>query len=367
MKISLLSLSLPATWACCFEFDLPIHVSLNLPQFNVPNFNSSYDSTAFLIHSISRNDKGNAPIKGEAELDRTFNIRVQYCEPQGTHSKNTVQVLSHGLGLDKSYWDFGDEETNYIASATSTGYATLSYDRLGIGHSTHANPYFDVQLGTQIAILARISELLQSGKLSDRIPVPKKTVHVGHSYGSLITNRLVAGRPRLSDGIVLTGFSHDSSWTSILELCLGFEVARVNDPVRFGKYGTGYLTWGREFDNQCIFFKHPFFDTDVLNATEANKAPFAIAELLSFTSVDLAAEKFTGPVLMLSGQADLPFCGGECHGILDGPEFQSPLVFSHARPFRTYVHPDSGHGLNLHHNASAVYRVINAFLTENGV
>ncbi|KAL5333761.1 Alpha/Beta hydrolase protein [Aspergillus crustosus] len=371
MKLSfeLLSFTLfaPAALACdCFEFDLPIHVSSTLPKFNVPEFTSSYDSTAFLIGSVSRNADPTALAGGEGKVDRNFNIHFQYCQPKkAKHSNNVVQILSHGLGFDKSYWKFGDKETDYIASATAAGYSTLSYDRLGVGKSEQADPYFEVQLGTQVAILARITDLIRSGHLSRKVPVPKKVVHVGHSYGSLITNGLVAGQPDLSDGIVLTGFSHESAWTTTLELCLGFEVAKINDPARFRHYQTGYLIWGREFDNQCIFFKHPFFETKYLKQSEAIKAPFAIAELLSFTSVPLAAANFTKPVLMISGQADLPFCGGECNGIINGNESASPFVFPSAAPFSTYVHPDAGHGLNLHHNASSAYKVINSFLSGN--
>ncbi|KAL4881493.1 Alpha/Beta hydrolase protein [Aspergillus karnatakaensis] len=368
-KLLSLTLFVSATLACnCVEFELPIHVSATLPKFNVPEFTSSYDSTAFLIGSVSRSVDPTALAGGQAKVDRSFNIHFQYCQPkEEKHQKDVLQILSHGLGFDKSYWRIGNKETDYIAAATAAGYSVLNYDRLGVGRSEQADPYFEVQLRTQVAILARITELILSGHLSRKIPVPKKVVHVGHSYGSLITNGLVAGQPHLSDGIVLTGFSHDSSWTTTLELCLGFEVARFNNAARFKHYQTGYLTWGREFDNQCIFFKHPFFETKLLKQSEAIKAPFAIAELLSFTSVSLAAANFTKPVLMISGQADLPFCGGECNGILNGNESQSPFVFPSANPFVTYVHPNAGHGLNLHHNASAAYGVIHLFLAGNGL
>jgi hypothetical protein len=70
---------------------------------------------------------------------------------------------------------------------------------------------------------------------------------------------------------------------------------------------------------------------------------------------------------MPSGQADLPFCGGECHGILDGPDALSPSVFPNTSPLVTYVHPDAAHGINLHHNASAAYKVVHTFLRENGM
>jgi pimeloyl-ACP methyl ester carboxylesterase len=174
----------------------------------------------------------------------------------------------------------------------------LSYDRLGVGQSELADPYLDVQAATQVAILAKVSELLQEGRLYSKIPIPKKLVHIGHSFGSLITNSLAATFPSLSDGMILTGFGHDFSWASYFQLCYGFEVARVNKPLRFRKYDSGYLTWGNEFDNQCAAFNYPNFDWDVLRKAELNKAPFTIAELLSFGVTPLAAPEYASPVLV---------------------------------------------------------------------
>ncbi|KAL2800615.1 Alpha/Beta hydrolase protein [Aspergillus keveii] len=366
--LSLLAL-LPAALAIkprCFEFDHPVHVSLTVPTFNVPKFSNSYESTAFLTASVSRNANLSSLVTGEVKIDRAFKIHFQYCEPEKcTRAPDVLQVLSHGVGFDRSYWNFGDSEYNYIASTTGHGYATLSYDRLGVGFSEQADPYSEIQVPTQVAILAEVSKLLQHGKLHKRISKPKKLVHVGHSFGSLITNGLVAASPSLSDGVVLTGFSQNTSWTPLFELCLGFELARTNNPARFHGYDSGYLTWGNEYDNQCAFYTYPFFDTHVLKQAERIKAPFAISELLSFASVPLAAPNFTGPVLMLSGQSDLPFCGGDCTGVLEGPASVSPFVFPSAQPFVSYIQPNTGHALNLHYNASAAYEVIHGFLKEH--
>ncbi|KAL3442798.1 Alpha/Beta hydrolase protein [Aspergillus insuetus] len=353
----------------CFEFEHPIHVSLTVPKFSVPEFTSSIESTAFLTASVSRNANLSSLVVGETKIDRSFNIHFQYCEPENCkRSPEVLQVLSHGVGFDHSYWDFGGKEYNYITSATANGYATLSYDRLGVGRSAlaDADPYSEIQVPTQVAILAEISSLLRAGKLSRKIGAPpKKLVHVGHSFGSLITNGLVAARPALADGVILTGFSHNTSWTPLFELCLGFELARSNNPARFHGYGSGYLTWGNQYDNQCAFYTYPFFDSRVLREAEGRKAPFAISELLSFASVPLAAPNFTRPVLMISGQSDVPFCGGDCTGVFNGPASVSPFVFPAASPFASYIHPNTGHALNLHHNASAAYEVIHKFIKEH--
>lgn len=35
------------------------------------------------------------------------------------------------------------------------------------------------------------------------------------------------------------------------------------------------------------------------------------------------------------------------------------------QPFRTYVQPSTGHGMNLHYNATGFYGVVNDFIGSN--
>ncbi|KUL89193.1 hypothetical protein ZTR_03826 [Talaromyces verruculosus] len=315
-----------ATRPLCFDFDLPIQVSTAITNFTVPPFQNNLESTSLLVNSVARTANVQHLVAGEVNINQSYKINFRYCEPNRDVSQNgIIQVLTHGLGFDKSYWDF--EGYSYIASATAAGYSTLSYDRLGVGQSELADPYLDVQAATQVAILAKVSELLQEGRLYSRILTPKKLVHVGHSFGSLITNSFAATFPDLSDGIILTGFGHDFSWSSYFQLCYGFEVARVNKPLQFHEYDSGYLTWGDEFDNQCAAFNYPNFDWIVLHKAELNKAPFTIAELLSFGVTTLVAQEFASPVMIINGAQDLSFCGGNCYGVLDAVESPSTAVF----------------------------------------
>ncbi|KAJ5890618.1 uncharacterized protein N7473_006846 [Penicillium subrubescens] len=350
----------------CLDFSLPVQVSTAITKFTVSPFHNNSESTSLLVNSVARTANVQNLVAGEVNITRAYDINFRYCEPnQGVSRNGIVQILTHGLGFDKSYWDF--EGYSYIASATAAGYSTLSYDRLGVGQSELADPYLDVQAATQVAILAKVSELLQEGRLYSKIPIPKKLVHIGHSFGSLITNSLAATFPSLSDGMILTGFGHDFSWASYFQLCYGFEVARVNKPLRFRKYDSGYLTWGNEFDNQCATFNYPNFDWDVLRKAELNKAPFTIAELLSFGVTPLAAPEYASPVLIINGAQDLSFCGGNCYGVLDAVDSPSTAVFPKARPLTRYIHPNAGHALNLHHNSTAAYEVILGFLKDSGL
>jgi pimeloyl-ACP methyl ester carboxylesterase len=183
-------------------------------------------------------------------------------------------------------------------AATSAGYATLAYDRLGVGKSDHPDPYLDIQTQTQVAILTQLTQLVRSGRLSPHLPIPKKVVHVGHSYGSLITNGIVATQPNLSDGLVLTGFSYNDTWIPLFELALSLHLARENNPHRFGQLSSGFLTWGDKYDNQAAFLRAPFFDPAALEIAEETKAPYALGELVSLGAVSLLAPLFRGPVFV---------------------------------------------------------------------
>jgi pimeloyl-ACP methyl ester carboxylesterase len=99
-------------------------------------------------------------------------------------------------------------------------------------------------------------------------------LHVGHSFGSALSNILIAKNPELSDGVVLTGLSHNMTLGSPFPALTNFHLAKENQPERFGNFSTGILTWADELALQYGFFKHPYFDPEVLAYTEASKGPF---------------------------------------------------------------------------------------------
>lgn len=67
----------------------------------------------------------------------------------------------------------------------------------------------------------------------------------------------------------------------------------------------------------------------------------------------------------MAAEFDLIFCGVDCKGIADGPE--TAAVFSAAKPLEVYIQPNTGHGMNLHYNATGWYGVVQDFLGKNGL
>jgi pimeloyl-ACP methyl ester carboxylesterase len=287
----------------CIDFNAPITVTAQSYTPSFTEFGSHFDSVQFLADITTRVTEGTAsPFSGAENVTVIFSIDASFCTEDGASSDGQdVQILTHGVGFDKSYWDFGGQDSgyNYIRAATNAGYATLHWSRPGTGKSSSGNPYSILQADIQAAVLIEITKLFRSGALYAELPKPTgRVLHVGHSFGSIMSNALVAQNPELSDGVVLTGFSHNSSIPTGFPVATLFHLAKENRPEVWGNYSTGVLTWGDELALQYAFLKHPYFEPEVLAAAEATKAPFAVSEFLTLWLPSLVASNFTGPVLV---------------------------------------------------------------------
>lgn len=341
--------------------------------FLPPEFQSGYDATAFLLQIVNRtaaDPNAPSPLGSPQNLTKTFSINFEYCTPSISAGSGTLQLLTHGIGFDQSYWHFdyqNSKDYDYAYQAAQKGYATLSYDRLGTGESQIVSPYNEQQALVELAILEQITTLVRSGKLNSAVLVPKKVVHVGHSYGSQLTNGLIGTKPGLSDGVVLTGFSLNSTWMPEFAISTNFHTAAETLPERFGNRSLGSLTWGDKYANQFGFLFWPFFDAGVLEQAEATKQPFAVAEFLTGKTLPHDSPDFDKPVLVMAAAHDLIFCGGECEGVVSGPYYTGPQTYPAAKPLETYIQPNTGHGMNLHYNATGWYDVVFNFLETNGL
>jgi pimeloyl-ACP methyl ester carboxylesterase len=288
------------------------------------------------------------------------------------------------------------------------GYSTLALDRFGISQSTHGDPISEVQAPAELAALVAVTLKLKAGGISC-IPAPQKVVHVGHSFGSLLTFALISFFPTVSDGAILTGFSGATQFLPITLAGWDFVSAAANQPLRFGSASpsilnkivnlkasvaelvkfdlldlvaapakgekqtplpSGYLTWGNLGANQFTFLTPPFYDPAFATVLEQTKQPVTMGELLTIGAAPpFGAQEFAGPVLVLTGQFDQIFCGGDClaTGNASIPNIPGEVApaFPKAKPFQTYIQPNSGHAVNVHFNSTGAYKVINEFLGKN--
>lgn len=126
-----------------------------------------------------------------------------------------------------SYWNpfYKPDEYIFVQYAIQHGYSVFFYDRLGVGSSTkyvpiHLTPFhraddtcaisrvsgFVNQLNIQTSVLAELITTVRSGHYTTLSSPPTSVVLVGHSFGSDLSNSLIAAKPDLADAAILTGY-----------------------------------------------------------------------------------------------------------------------------------------------------------------
>lgn len=394
----------------CENITIPITISAQNAVFgNLAIPTAPFGPTDVILDIIRT---GGSPVlasTGTATVGGAYEISAQICSPE-KGSGDVLQLLTHGIGFDKAYWDlaYDDYSYSYVDTALSYGYSVLYYDRLGIGQSSHGNPLDEIQAFLEVEALAEITRQVREGTIPGCNKKFSKIIHFGHSFGSVQTAQLSSQYPELTDGIVLTGFSTDGSFIPLFASGSGFETAKYNQPSRLGSpelaapldsvlspdadpgiintygltdyyakpdtfepldYPDGYWV-SRDTNNLVFDFLLPgHFDPEIAYYAESGKQPVTVGELLTIGSIANAPSMYPGPVLVFTGSADLPFCGSNCYAPAKSGRGNiveaTKALFPNASAFEAYIQPDTAHGLTLHYNATAGYEYINDWLEAN--
>ncbi|KAK7419606.1 hypothetical protein QQX98_003197 [Neonectria punicea] len=358
----------------CIQLDVPVEVSATNYQYKTSRIDSNIDATGWLWDMYTwSHPTGEAIITDTIEVHEEFTIRAQLCVPPRSNKSSILQIASHGLAFDKRYWDVSSnpEQHNYVDAALGKGYSILTYDRIGTGGSTKPDAYTIVQSLTEVEVLKELTKLARSGKLieSSRINSdknirsykPSKIVHVGHSFGSVLTIGMLSSYGELSDGAILTGFILGSHLGDTKTPEFGYEFAPANDARRFGDRPSGYMVQATESNVQRIFLQKGTFEPEMLRYTESIKNTVTVGEILS-GGLPLAhpAKTYRGPVQFFIGEYDVPICGGDCNNTYDLDTLRD--FFPAASNVSAYLQPSTGHGLTLSANATAGYEVMFSYL-----
>ncbi|KZV85927.1 alpha/beta-hydrolase [Exidia glandulosa HHB12029] len=292
----------------------------------------------------------------------TYGIHMRFCEPSSAveRRKDTPQILVHGVSYDDEYWDIGfkPDTYSYVRFAAAQGYATLNIARLGNGKSDRPDPLKIVQSPFEVAVLRSIIATARTGRIPGADQEFGTIVYVGHSFGSMILNGIVASEPTLVDAAIFTGYAHNSIDTSPVSV----QPASENDPARFGDLPPEYLTTTNTSTRATDLYGSPgTFDPAALAWDEAHKDTATLGELLTVGFTITAAPKFEGDVLTIIGDQDFPFCPeAGCANVHKEGKF-----YPKARSVEAAVIPSTGHSLNYHLSAPQFYRTIQAWLTRH--
>ncbi|KAI0427847.1 hypothetical protein F5Y09DRAFT_344266 [Xylaria sp. FL1042] len=225
------------------------------------------------------------------------------------------------------------EYSIFVKLCLPTGYATLSYDKLGVRNSDHSDPIQVEQATSQVTILHELIRLLQNGKLGGyRFD---KVVGVGHSAGSTLTQGITTQYPQDFNAVILTGTSANAAYQSAVGI-------------------------------QFAFYRYPNFDENTFRQQVANKQIDTLGVLLTMAGIVAPSPGFTGPVNITNGQHDLVFCGGDCLYPTDqNAATLSAFYLAASRGSQTYTAAGAGHCIAAHKSGPDSFKHMVQFLQAN--
>ncbi|KAJ6781212.1 hypothetical protein PWT90_10723 [Aphanocladium album] len=359
----------------CHDIKVPVHVDTTIKQFDFTATDKDSDTTNFFLE-FTRHDSDfmtrivkSTAQQNTAQIKKDYTLAATICHPESGPS-DTLQILTHGVGFDRSYWDypFANYNYSYVAHALDAGHSTLSWDRLGIAQSSHGDPVQEIQLALEVEALRQLTRMADEAHLCglEGHKFTKK-VHIGHSFGSAMTYALSSQHPDITDAIVLTGFSQAPNYLGLFALGANFAPV-AGSPLLKHKYTTGYIAPKDPIGVHIDFFGPGDFSDEMLAYAFKNCQPAAFGELLTVGDGAAKPSNFTGAVQIITGEYDVPFCGGNCNKVEmgDAPDIlaASKPMFDKAKTFNSTIVPGGGHGLNFGYSHTFTYKGILDFLKQ---
>jgi pimeloyl-ACP methyl ester carboxylesterase len=278
---------------------------------------------------------------------------------------------------------------SYVRSATAAGFTTFSFDRIGIGESTHP-------LSTQVSIPSNAYTIHQAiqqlrGGAVDGIHYDKVDI-VGHSLGSLIA-WYEAGTYHDVDAVLVSGILHTFNAVGVAKLVATLYPAAL-DPRFIGRViDPGYLTTLPGTREESFYYA-PNTDPNVVRTDEATKETGTVPEAVGVFAMELPGllnplsqtvcatlaglcdgvassvlysitRDITVPVLDVVGQYDALLCGGstgvnQCADVDAVQQQESAYYTGIAQRCLTVAElPDSGHDVNLERDAQSWFTLAN--------
>lgn len=358
----------------CTDVTIPVNISAtNVKPPAALDFASIQSFVALSLGQIT-----NLPIKG------SYNIFARYCEPEvhvGEHSQQ-LHLLVHGYQRDHHYWNGYDATgepyhgANYswVERASQQGYPTLAIDRLGNGLSDRADPVLVAQVPANAEVLHAIIKHVKAGGLGVSY---SNIVYVGHSYGSVIGQVLMAKYPSDVRRAILTG------WAPITpRLLLAASSANTSapaaevEPVKYGNLPAGYLlSTNPDYDAAQTYygagtsFAGKYYDTAIPALGYSTRGTGTTGELLSFISILTLAPQFKGRVLVVTAEHDAFLCGNTSSANCGSGESSVPAkgrsIFPNATSYDYYIPADTGHEWDKHYSQDKSFGTIFEWLEKS--
>jgi len=290
-------------------------------------------------------------------------VFVQLCLPAGA-TPNTVQLLVHGCLYNHQYWEFpdpsaGTDRYSYVAHALHAGYATVAFDMIGNGQSSHPVST-EVTVDAGVWVIHQIVQALRGGGISgpNGAVAFSKVIEVSWSFGTFFA-WLEVSQYNDVNAAIFTGATHHIAFQlPFLNAVLHLYPADL-DPQFFGKYDPGYLTT-QPGSRQGIFYQPGAFDPAVVAYDEAHKDLMTQTEVDGFPTALATPLNIRVPVLLALGAEDPLFCGPtatDCSSAAAMAAQERPFFGPGVPTVTGYLLPDSGHAVDLMLDATDFFTV----------
>ncbi|HVB41626.1 MAG TPA: alpha/beta hydrolase [Streptosporangiaceae bacterium] len=296
-------------------------------------------------------------------------VAATYCRPASwAAGPHEIDVLTPGASYDRLYWDWPQDPAlySYVAKTLGAGRATLDYDRVGTGDSSHP-------VSTDLTISAETYVLHQlvgwaRGSLGFR-----EVNLVGHSLGSVISVA-EAGTYQDVSRLVVTGLLHlPNVGTGFATTLLSLLYPAAFDPQFLGqRLDLGYLTT-LPGDRAADFYSASA-DPAVISYDEEHKDVVSATDLATLATTwglppgSNASARVSAPVLVMVGQRDAIFCTNplvlDCSQPAELRATEGPYYAS-AASLTISVIPATGHDLALHPSADQSFAQISQWITSH--
>jgi pimeloyl-ACP methyl ester carboxylesterase len=177
----------------------------------------------------------------------------------------------------------------------------------------------------------------------------------------MLSYSLARDQIELTDGLVPQGLLFNA--TLFPDFILGGNFVPASTLT--SAHAPGYFTAAM----QTNFFPQGQFDPETLSWVYQHGQPVTLGELLTIGGMLYRTSAMTGPVMVITGERDLPFCFGDCFAN-DDPKLPSDADtskdhFPAANGVNVTIVPCGGHALNMEYRHQEVHRSMNEFLVDN--
>ena len=286
-------------------------------------------------------------------------ISGTFCSPLKLGSVSSVDVLVHGFGYDRSYWDsaYQHPKYSYVSRTLQAGRAVFYYDRLGVGQSSRLTSD-QVTMDADAYVLHQVIQRYKSAfQIMDLI---------GHSYGSRIS-ALETSRYNDATKLILTGNLH-AVGPAIASGELTSHPAN-QDPLFAGQHLDDGWTTADSLASRNGFYDLATADPAEIAYDYAHRAIGSVTEFNGGRAIGAVpagsniTNSITRSVLLISGQQDRLYCGLalDCNNLANIKALETPYYTS-AKSLTIKTVSDTGHDLALHPSADESFSSINAWI-----